>query len=264
MTVQVVGAAAAFPLNGILADITESLNGMHGFASAASSNPVSEFTSIATYPLSGNVMFSGNVGATLVIHAASQLWLRQLQSGAAVQQAFMSNDFAVPLYQAPIAGSAAALLSRNPFREYTTESPVIVGPVGTTEALVGVACGGPAAMFGTANNAGAVWSSVAGVNGGAWTPKLRTTNGGAVTVGPSSGVPSTAWHRLAIRFTEGILPRIDWMIDDVVKHSISGSIFNINAGALAAYVGGYGFNIGAAGSTLLANASRYRVRILAP
>jgi hypothetical protein len=66
------------------------------------------------------------------------------------------------------------------------------------------------------------WVSDAAVNGGNWTPASRRLNGGALVLGADTGISPAAFHLLGLRYTEGLTPRIEWLLDGVPRQLIEG------------------------------------------
>jgi len=149
-------------------------------------------------------------------------WVGQLVSAAA-RVTRQSGQLRVPISQQFSAAPNAipAALYGRPLRSYTLRVPVRVLVVGTAFHEIGlVTSNGMLTMLGT--DPGAVWSSDPAVNAGRWLPRSRQVVAGAITNGPDSGLTATAWRQLGVRYTEGVPPRIEWLIDDVPLHVLSG------------------------------------------
>lgn len=112
-----------------------------------------------------------------------------------------------------LAAGAPDIRSSRPLFRYSTFVPIRAPVRGVVDVEFGLVLGnGLLTLLG--NDAGAILSSRVGVNGGAWTPRVRLANAGAITDGPSSAVVLDAtWHTLGFRYTEGLVPVLQWLID---------------------------------------------------
>lgn len=153
------------------------------------------------------------------------------------------------------------ILLNRPFRQYKITLPLRNTVAGTAVLEFGFVTGsGMITLSGTPP--GAVWSSNPAVSGGQWLPRYRQVAGGVITDGAGTGVSPTAWHTLGLRYTEGAVPAIDWLLDDVLLRTVSGDA------AMPTFPGGVlfpgwapAYAIGLpAGSTWQFGAGRYEVR----
>lgn len=229
MTLRVVGSAAGSATGRLLIDARESLNGI-GSQVAIASIGSDNRGDVAQYASSGGsmvpIMLGTGGSAAIAYDAAAGLWLRNLPSAAArvVLTQMAGGGYKVPAYQRFSDPTSLPISLRGwPLCRYTFEIPVRSAVAGTAEIEIGlVTSNGMLNMLGV--NQGMVWSSDPAVNGGAWRPKYRQTNGGAQTFGPDSGVIPTAasWNLMGIRYTEGPVPTLEWLLDTVPLFTISG------------------------------------------
>lgn len=184
-------------------------------------------------------------------------WVLSIPSAAAIRSRH-SNLAIVPLAQqfSGVDALVGALANRAP-RQYTFEVPVRVTVAGVANVQVGLTISN-GLLFGITQ--GVVWDSDAAVNGGRWLPRSRQTAGGAVTNGPDSGVASSAWHLVGFRYTERVNPLIEWLMDGVPLHTLTGdaNMPALSAAAAENFNPAYGVNL-PAGTTVQFGQAVYEV-----
>jgi hypothetical protein len=101
------------------------------------------------------------------------------------------------------------------------------------------------------------------INGGRWTCRYRLTVGGAITTAADSGVAlDTSFHVLGFRYTEGAQPTLEALVDGVTVTMLTGQAAIPAAALTNAYRLGLGMPVAAAGTTVRADDTVYRVETL--
>jgi len=161
-------------------------------------------------------------GSTLVEVAGRHIL--SIPSGAAIaaRHSNVGDVAAIPVNQLfQDANSIPIPLLGRPLRQYLLTVPVRRTVAGTAIFNFGLGISTNMLSLGGASPA-AVWSSDPAVNAGRFLPRSRRVNAGAVTDGPDSQVTPTGWHLLGMRYTEGVTPLLEWLLDGVPMHLISG------------------------------------------
>jgi len=145
----------------------------------------------------------------------------QFVSGAAalVRQENTTNGISFPLEQ--LFTSAIAPPLNRLTRTYTFLVPVRITVAGTARVQVGLG-GGTQMLDFIGTPPAAMWVSDPAVNAGRWLPRYRQTAAGAIVNGADSGIVASAWHLLGIRYVENATPRIEFSLDSLVRHTVSG------------------------------------------
>lgn len=109
--------------------------------------------------------------------------------------------------------------------------------------------------------AGFILSSDPGVNGGAWTPRVRLVDAGGITTFASTGltVPVASQQKFEIRYTEGLVPLLEILINGATVAQASGLA---NLPVAPATNPSFHFGVGCsavAGTTLEYSATTYKV-----
>lgn len=161
------------------------------------------------------------------------------------------------------AGLGAVIPSWRPNRRYTS-GMLCRWPIrGATIIEVGcVTSNGMLTLLGT--GPGFILSSDPGVNGGLWTPRVRLVDAGAVTTFASTGlaVPVATEQKFEVRYTEGLVPMLELMINGATVAVTSGLA---NLPVAIATNPSFHFGVGcsaAAGTTLEYSAVTYKVEEL--
>lgn len=227
---KILGAATPDEIAGTLLDITEAYDGYTNVAMVNSNQDVDHRGRISplTKGPAGYTVFSGVAGAGIAVVRDATIGniLVQYVSAAGSRQfrfgAQAGNAVKIPATQLFSQPTSVPIAFLRPLRRYTFLVPVRKAVVGTAVVEVGITStnqgvGAPSAEVGY------VWSSDPAVNGGAWLPRFRRVAVGAITNGPSSGiVQGAAWHQMGMRYTEGPVPKIEWLLDGVPLHEVSG------------------------------------------
>jgi hypothetical protein len=213
-------------------------------------------------------IFGNNVnpaGATLVEVAGRHIL--NIATGAAVltRGTNVGDVCAIPIGQEfQTAGAIPIAALGRPLRQYTLTVPVRRTVAGTAvmEFGIGTNVTNILTLQGLTPPA-VVWSSNPAVNAGRFLPRSRRVNAGAITDGPDSQIaPDTNWHLLGFRYTEGLVPVVEWLIDGLAMHLISGdaAMLDFPGGVNApGFVPAYGVGT-PAGSTWQFGAGAFEVR----
>jgi len=165
---------------------------------------------------------SGAPGATVQFESTIGRIVQTWPSQAAISgyNAQGQTQFNVPFWQRFSLALSIPLSMLPPLWRYRCDFTNRITIAGATEAALAIGGDNNPGLAGTLPFIG--WSYRAAVNGGRWTPRSRLVTAGAITDGPDSGISTTGWHKLSLMFTPGLVPRCDWLIDNVVKHSLVG------------------------------------------
>lgn len=225
---KIVGAATPNQVAQTLLDITESYDGYINTALVTTTQTCDSRGRIT--PGAGTApvpcIFSSVVGAglSLVMDAVIGNILVQYVSAAGSRQIRYGNQASGVKVPATVKFSDPASIPIpliRPLRRYTLLVPVRKTVVGTAVVEVGLSSTNQGLQAGA--EVAYAWSSDPAVNGGAWLPRFRQVAVGGITNGPSSGVvQGAAWHQLGMRYTEGAVPKIEWLLDGVPRHFVEG------------------------------------------
>lgn len=172
-------------------------------------------------------IFGNNVnpaGSTLVEVAGRHVL--QIPSAAAISPRLsnVGDVAAIPINQEfGTAGAIFPALLGRPLRQYTLTVPCRRTVVGTAVLEFGIGVANGMISLGGSVQPGVVWSSDPAVNAGRLLPRTRRVNAGAIVNGPDSQVdPTNTWVLLGMRYTEGVTPLVEWLLNGTPMHSISG------------------------------------------
>jgi len=163
-------------------------------------------------------------GSTLVEVAGRHVL--NIPSAAAVSARFNNVGDVATIPIAQEFGTAGAIFPSiygRPLRQYTVTVPCRRTVAGTAVLEFGIGVATGMITLGGSVQPGVVWSSDPAVNAGRWLPRTRRVNAGAIVNGPDSQVdPTNLWVLLGMRYTEGVTPLIEWLLNGVPMHTISG------------------------------------------
>jgi hypothetical protein len=204
-------------------------------------------------------MLVNSTGGAVVLDATTGARVIRLTSAASRAVMSSAAGYGCSTFGYKFAGAGApSLASLRPLRRYTWRVSVRATTRGTAVFECGaVQSNGLLTFLGT--DSGAVWSSDPATNGGRFTPRYRLAAAGAVSDGTDSGIDfDSTFRELAIRFTEGATPLLEWLIDDEPLFSLSG-LANMPASSASNQHGlAYGWNT-PVGSVSESGAARFTV-----
>ena len=224
MSLSVSGAGVKNPNAGILVDMWEAWS---GFNAGTSTTPQSDQRG-SNFPAgaSGTIVTSifSAVSGVLALnwYANPGLWLLDYVSAAA-RVVRHGTNIQMPMGTRFSDAESLPIAYMRPLRRYTLSIPVRSAVAGTAAIEVGMATtNGGLTFLGTTQ--AFVWSSDPARSAGAWEPRYRRTNAGAIVNGTVSPIIPTAtrWDLLGLRYTEGATPKIEWLINNVPRYEISG------------------------------------------
>lgn len=204
---------------GIVLDAVEGFDGYD--ASGATTAGQVEYRSYAGGGWPQHPTLTPNISGviTVVADAASgRILLRYVSAAARVVRVGGATSFKFPMAQRFNDANSVPETMLRPFRRYTYAVPVRITVAGAPAVEIGVATSNGGLTF-LGNDPAFVFSSSGGAN---WLPRSRRVTAGGITDGPISSAAVAAWHLLGIRYTEGLTPRIEWMIDGATVHFIQG------------------------------------------
>jgi len=242
---------------GTLIDAVEALDGFDANAQGSANSQV-EYRSYAGggWTVHAGMMTVVTGAPTLTAEAATGRMLVVYTSGAArIVMVGGNATFKMPLPQRFQDANSIPEAMLRPYRRYTWTVPARITVDGTAVVEAGmVTSNGMLTLL--AADPGAIWSSTAGGN---WLPRYRRVAAGAIVDGPSSGIDPTPWHLLGIRYTEGLTPRIEWLIDGATLHTVSGDAnMPVYPSATVGFYPGIGVGT-PAGTTLQRSMARFVV-----
>ena len=210
-------AARLAPDATLVVRIAEQLNGIYDETVAITDRQRTQ-GSIATDGTTPRILASTS-GAPTIVANAGRWWVRLTSAAARVVRDAGGRFPADQLFSA--AQSVPPTQLGRPLQSYSFRVPVRVDTQGTAAIEVGISDdNGILTLLGT--NRAFVWTSDAARNGGRWTPRFRRVAAGGITDGPDSGVASSLVTSLGIRYTEGIPPRIEWLLNGAPFFIIEG------------------------------------------
>lgn len=227
MTLKVQGAGVKSGIEQVIFDVTESWNDFGDGNNANTPGVVQRgrTTQFQGGGLNSSKIFGAVSGAlTNAWDNNVGRWLLSYPSAAA--RAVRLGVSAGPTFPCGPTFSGAQSLPipfQAPLKRYTILTPVRCAVAGTAVVEIGIATSnGGLTMLGATQ--AFVWSSDPAVNAGAWLPRYRRINAGPIVNGTNSGVIPTAlgWNLLGIRYTEGPVPTIEWLLNGVPRYVISG------------------------------------------
>lgn len=265
------GAGVKSDVAGVLIDVTESWEGYNalldataltypacdGRQEACDGRPHKIFTGVVTGGITPAAAYDATLGCRLItaVSGANEVGRGVVPTSAETLQMPLGQRFSV--------AGAIPIPFRRPLRSYTLLMPCRLPAIAGAAAFAGLAQqNGGWAFAGGFPNIGAVgWTASPGLNGGRYTPQSRQNNAAALVTGPDSGILGNAvdWHQLGIRYTEGPVPLIEWLMDGVPVHAMSGDANMPNqTGSTAGYHPCIATDIGA-GTTIQNAACRFIV-----
>lgn len=227
MPISVSGAGVKASNAGRLVDLVESLD---GFNNPSTSNlPDAESRAIsANTSTTGGVfkIFTVVSGVpTVAFDATVGRILISFPSGAArvVRMGGGNGSVKIPAWQRFADPLALPIPFLRPLRRYTLLCPQRTTVIGTAVQETGIATtNGGLTMLGA--EPAYVWASDPAVSGGAWRARYRRITAGAIVeVATVAEIPTVnLWQELGIRYTEGPVPTIEWLLNGVPRAIISG------------------------------------------
>ena len=268
MSGSTIGGSAVSSSEGLLVDVVETWNGFHLSGNGPHQQVVDYLSSpqLGTSPnnalmptLTGAV---GSLGFDVNVGRIVQTWPSAAVVGA--QSSQVSSMFAIPFSQRNNLAQSVPVNMIPVFRRYQVDYVCRVTAPGTAEMTAGIAfdtAGGIVA--GGGNNPACAWSSRSGVDGGKWVPRYRLATAGAIVDGTHSTGDPSAWHKLTMVVSEGLITRIEWWFDDQLVFAISNASGDVGVpnsiGAFACFpVKAMG---APAGTTIQYCETRYRCRV---
>lgn len=256
MPIRLSGASARDPRSSLLLDLCEEFDGLDGRAVSSQPAVINRASGEVLSPLVP--LLTNSSGTATVIDAAAGRRLSEITSGA-TPFGRAGSAYGIPTWQRFQDAASLPVTERRPLRRYTFTIPAKVLVQGTAFVEVGVS-GQPGNMTAGASSPGYVWCSQGALNAGRWTPRYRLTTGGAIVNGPDLAIDPTVWHTLGFRYTEGLSPLFEWLVDSVPRYTLTGDAF-------ASQVINSGYFLGAAcsapiGTTYRTGEARYVVEEL--
>jgi hypothetical protein len=214
------GSGTPALVGGTLLDVVEGFDGFDGSAKTSSGQVEYQSYNGAGWGLHVSILPNINGVINVVNNAATGRVLLEFPSAAArVTRVGGATSFSMPAAQRFQDAVSIPEAMLRPFRRYTFTVPVRVTVDGAAAVEIGLASSNGGLTF-LGLDPAFVWSATGA--GSAWLPRSRRVTGGGITDGPSSGVLRTGWHLLGIRYTEGLTPRIEFLLDGATRHTISG------------------------------------------
>lgn len=229
---KVSGAGVKSNIAGVLLDIVESWEGLgtlsnsqnsavdnRGYAGQASpTTPTPGFVYASSYGGGGALTYDATAGRSLVRNVSGAAHKGRASLGTS------TNGTKIPLGQRFAAAGALPIPFYRPLRSYELRVPVRVSALAGGAAFVGVSDGGAGEAGGMPFSCAYGWTASPGLNGGRWTARFRQAAAGAITDVGDSGVLSGAvnWNLLGLRYTEGPVPTVEWLMDGVPLFVVSG------------------------------------------
>lgn len=215
-------------VGGTILDVTEAWDGFTGSATTAGAGAHAEsraFAGTSSFIAPVQIMGIVNGVPTIAQEAASGRILLTYTSGASRVVSFGGTGngaVKVPAGQRFSDALSIPIPMLRPLRRYTLTLPVRCSAAGTATAEFGLATNSGGLTF-LGTEPAFIWSSAAGA---AWQARYRRTSGGAIVNGVTSGTaPTSGWALLGIRYTEGLVPTIEWLINGATIDRISGDAF---------------------------------------
>lgn len=253
------------PSRGALLDnlLLESTTDMNGTQAPSSANTVQLINSGRGLVSNGSTTAWNVVGAApVVLDATRGRRLIELVSGASrnVIHAPSSLGASLGMRFAGTGDPNYALI--RPPRRYTWAIPVQATVRGAAPTIDCGLCPTNGLLTTLGTDPGVFWASDPAINAGRWTARYRLTGGGGITTAVDSGVLLDAtFHVLGFRYTEGAVPKVEFLLDGVALFTLSGQAALPAAQLTNAYRLGLGQAIGA-GSTVRADDAVFRVETL--
>lgn len=253
------------PSRGSLLDtlLLESTTDLNGTQAPAAANSVALINAGRGAVSNGSTTAWNVVGAApVVLDATRGRRLIELVSGASRNVIHMPSGFGASLgMRFAGTGDPNYELVRPP-RRFTWAIPVQATVRGAAPTVDCGLCPSNGLLTTLGTDPGAFWASDPAINGGRWTARYRLTGGGGIATAVDSGVQLDAtFHVLGFRYTEGALPKLEWLLDGVTLFTLSGQAALPVAQLTNAYRLGLGVAIGA-GSTIRADDAVFRVETL--
>lgn len=211
-------------VGGTILDVTEAWDGFTGSATTAGADNAEarSFTGANSLVAPVRIMENLNGVPTIAQEAASGRILLTYTSGASRVVSFGGTGngaVKVPAGQRFADALSIPISMLRPLRRYTLTLPVRCSAAGIATAEFGLATNSGGLTF-LGTEPAFIWSSAAGA---AWRARYRRTSGGAIVNGVTSGTaPTSGWALLGIRYTEGLVPTIEWLINGATIDRISG------------------------------------------
>ena len=252
-------------VGGVILDVTEAWDGFTGGATTAGPGATAESRGFAgTASLIQPVRLLENLFGppTIAQEAASGRVLITYTSAASrvISVGGTGNGAVkVPAGQRFRDANSIPITMLRPLRRYTLTCPVRCSAAGTAIAEFGLATtSGGMTFLGT--DPAFVLSSNGGAN---WQARYRRTAGGAIVNGVISSIaPTSGWALLGIRYTEGLDPTIEWLLNGAPFDRITGDAFMPVYTSVAQQLYPF-FGVGTpAGSTYLRSMARFVVEEL--
>lgn len=149
---------------------------------------------------------------------------------------------------------------RFPAAEYLFEVPIRVDAArGNADVVIGFIDG--FGVFAGGGGAGLFITSRVAVNGGAWMPRSKRTNGGADFIdGVNTGIVlDTTWRKMGLRYFARQIPRMQFEINDVIVDTMEGTDLPTQLTGNLIYMPRIGFN-NVAGTNIRLGDMYWRVR----
>lgn len=261
MAMTVSGAGVKNPNAGILVDMWESWD---GYNSGSATTPQADqrgtnFGASSGGTIIGQIFSAVSGVLAMVWYNAPGRWLIDYVS-AAGRVVRIGGTLQMPAGTRFADAESLPIPYMRPLRRYTLSVPVRSAVAGTSAVEVGIATtNGGLTMLGTTQ--AFVWSSDPARSAGAWEPRYRRTNAGAIVNGTvTTTIPiATRFDLLGIRYTEGAIPKIEWLLNGVPVYEISGDALMPVISAIGSPLVPFcGIN-GPIGRTLSAAPARYVV-----
>lgn len=277
MTLRVVGSAASDAATVSLLDISEAIEGMlaecagGGAGSAigiqcdaATVNPAQFsattpirriFTTAITTPPA--LVYDALIGRTIIRHVSA--------AGIIGRTCAFNVDGGVriPAQQLFAAATSIPGAFLRPPRSYTLRHPVRVTALAGGACFVGVSDGGAGVGGNLPFSSCAGWTADPALNAGRWTAQHRRVTGGAITTDLDSGIAAGAtWHELGLRYTEGPVPTLEWLMDDVPVFTLTGDAAMLT---LTSFINGFypdNRTLAGAGTTMETGPARFTVDLV--
>jgi len=232
---KISGAGLKSGVAGVLLDITEGWEGYQ--AQATTVNPACEargnVTPANAAALGASVIFPASFGGAVALaydaaagrSVINTVSLAGTQHGRAPTSA-SAQGVKIPLGQRFGAGAMPVTFFR-PLRSYTLRVPVRLAAIAGGAAFVGCSDGAAGELAGLPFSVAYGWVADPTINGGRYTARFRQVAGGAIVTLGDSGILGNAvtWHELGLRYTEGVVPTVEWLMDNVPVFQVQGDAF---------------------------------------